>query len=257
MQRIKCTVSYDGTAFNGYQVQPGQRTVQGVLEKALTKVHKGKDVKVISSGRTDAGVHAIGQVFHFDTDFLILEEKWPVVLNSILPDEVVITSAKYVEDDFHARYSVKQKEYRYKVRLGKRRCPFARDFSLHYPYPLNIEAIQIASHYLVGKHDFTSFCSTKTEKENKIRTIHSIKVEQEDNELTFSFTGNGFLYNMVRIIVGTLLEVGSGRKKPEDMPVILKKMDRKAAGKTAAAHGLYLWAVQYEEKSKLGNKKNE
>ncbi len=247
MQRIKCTVSYDGTAFNGYQVQPGQRTVQGVLEKALTKVHKGKFVKVISSGRTDAGVHAIGQVFHFDTDFSIPEEKWPVVLNSILPDEVVIVSAKYVQDDFHARYSVKQKQYRYKVMLGERRSPFTRDFSLYYPYQLDLEAIQIAAHYFIGEHDFTSFCSTKTDKEDKVRTIHNIKVEQDDLELTFSFTGNGFLYNMVRIIVGTLLEVGSGRKKPEEIPVILNKRDRKAAGKTAAAHGLYLWQVQYEE----------
>jgi tRNA pseudouridine38-40 synthase len=247
MQRIKCTVSYDGTAFNGYQVQPGQRTVQGVLEKALTKVHKGKFVKVISSGRTDAGVHAIGQVFHFDTDFSIPEEKWPVVLNSILPDEVVIVSAKYVQDDFHARYSVKQKEYRYKVMLGKRRSPFTRDFSLYYPYQLDLEAIQIAARYFIGEHDFTSFCSTKTDKEDKVRTIHNIKVEQDGLELTFSFTGNGFLYNMVRIIVGTLLEVGSGRKKPEEISIILNKKDRKAAGKTAAAHGLYLWQVQYEE----------
>ena len=200
MQRIKCTVAYDGSPFAGYQVQPGKRTVQLEIEKALSAIHKGDQVKITASGRTDAGVHAKGQVFHFDTVLSIPQEKWPTVLNSKLPPEIVVTSAEEVEEGFHARFSAVKKEYRYSVYQTKTADPFKRDFALHYPFPLNIEEMRRAAEFLIGEHDFTSFCSAKTEVEDKVRTIHSIEIEASEEEITFSYIGNGFLYNMVRIL---------------------------------------------------------
>jgi tRNA pseudouridine38-40 synthase len=246
MKRVKCTISYDGTHFHGYQVQPSQRTVQGVLEDTLSAIHKGEKIRVTASGRTDAGVHAHGQVFHFDTPLTIPEEKWPVVLNTRLPDEVTIKNAEYVPEDFHARFSVKKKEYRYKVYTAESRSPFYRHFALHYPYAISIAEMKRAALDLIGEHDFTSFCSAKTEVEDKVRNLHSITITEQGDEIVFSFIGNGFLYNMVRILVGTLLEVGSGNLCSEDMKKILDAKDRNQAGKTAPPHGLYLWKVDYE-----------
>jgi tRNA pseudouridine38-40 synthase len=245
MQRIKCTVAYDGTPFAGYQVQPGKRTVQLEIEKALSDIHKGDEVKITASGRTDARVHAKGQVFHFDTGLSIPEEKWPTVLNSKLPAEVVVISAEIVPDDFHARYSAVKKEYRYSVYRSKTADPFKRNFALHYPFQLNIEEMRKAAESLLGEHDFTSFCSAKTEVEDKVRTIYSIEIEADEEEVTFSYTGNGFLYNMVRILSGTLLEVGRGKYKADEVRGMLVARDRNAAGKTAAPQGLYLWKVFY------------
>ncbi|WP_409252553.1 tRNA pseudouridine(38-40) synthase TruA [Bacillus sp. SCS-153A] len=245
MQRIKCTVAYDGSPFAGYQVQPGKRTVQLEIEKALRTIHKGQEVKITASGRTDAGVHAKGQVFHFDTGLSIPGEKWPTVLNSNLPQEIVVTSAEEVEDEFHARFSAVKKEYRYLVYRTKTADPFKRDFALHYPYQLKVEEMRRAAVYLIGEHDFTSFCSAKTEVEDKVRTIHSIEIEENEEEITFSYIGNGFLYNMVRILSGTLLEVGRGKYSSQEIKGMLEAKDRSAAGKTAAPQGLYLWKVFY------------
>ncbi|WP_082347089.1 tRNA pseudouridine(38-40) synthase TruA [Rossellomorea marisflavi] len=245
MQRIKCLLAYDGTGFHGYQVQPGQRTVQGELERVLGAIHKGASIRVTASGRTDAGVHAQGQVFHFDTPLSIPEEKWPVVLNTRIPDEMTILQAEVVSSDFHSRFSVKEKEYRYRIYKGTERSPFHRNFALHYPYPLEVGLMEEAAAHLLGEHDFTSFCSAKTEVEDKIRTIHAITLEETGDELVLSFRGNGFLYNMVRILTGTLLEVGSGKRSPDSIPDTLAAKDRDAAGKTAPAHGLYLWKVCY------------
>ncbi|MGF2614181.1 tRNA pseudouridine(38-40) synthase TruA [Rossellomorea vietnamensis] len=245
MKRIKCTVAYDGSPFAGYQIQPGKRTVQLEIEKALSGIHKGEKLKITASGRTDAGVHAKGQVFHFDTKLSIPENKWPTVLNSMLPPEIVITSAETVPKDFHARFSAVKKEYRYSVYRSKTADPFKRHFSLHYPFPLNIEEMRKAAEHLIGQHDFTSFCSAKTEVEDKVRTIHTIEIEEREEEITFSYTGNGFLYNMVRILSGTLLEVGRGKYSAEETAAMLEARDRSAAGKTAAPQGLYLWKVYY------------
>ncbi|WP_421382689.1 tRNA pseudouridine(38-40) synthase TruA [Bacillus salacetis] len=245
MQRIKCIVAYDGTPFAGYQVQPGKRTVQLEIEKALSDIHKGDEVKITASGRTDAGVHAKGQVFHFDTGLSIPAEKWPTVLNSKLPAEIVVTSAEIVSAEFHARFSAVKKEYRYSVYRSKTTDPFKRDFAVHYPFQLNIAEMKKAAGYLIGEHDFTSFCSAKTEVEDKVRTIYSIKIEADEEEITFSYTGNGFLYNMVRILSGTLLEVGRGKYTAEEARGMLEARDRNAAGKTAAPQGLYLWKVFY------------
>ncbi|MEH7096394.1 tRNA pseudouridine(38-40) synthase TruA [Neobacillus vireti] len=245
MQRYKSIISYDGSGFFGYQVQPNKRTVQFELETALAKMHKGEHIKVFASGRTDAGVHAKGQVIHFDSPLPISEEKWEIALNSLLPQDISVLSVIKADSSFHARFDTVGKEYRYVLQLSKMRDPFQRNFSVHYPYDLNIAAMKEASCFFIGTHDFTSFCSAKTEVEDRIRTIETIDFLQDNDFLTLRFVGNGFLYNMVRILTGTLLEVGLGKRKPEEMPDILVKVDRRFAGKTAPAQGLYLWKVFY------------
>lgn len=245
MQRYKCIVTYDGTHFTGYQVQPNKRTVQGALESALKKLHKGKDIKVTASGRTDAGVHACGQVIHFDSPLNIPLEKWEIALNSLLPDDVAIIDAEKASENFHVRFDAKGKEYRYFVHLSSKRDPFKRHYAYQYSYSLNIDSIKKAAAGLLGKHDFTSFCSAKTEVEDKVREIQEIGVLEEGEMLIFRFKGTGFLYNMVRILVGTLLEVGSGERDPDSMSAIIEDKNRSAAGKTAPAQGLYLWKVFY------------
>ncbi|MDQ1143246.1 tRNA pseudouridine38-40 synthase [Bacillus sp. SORGH_AS 510] len=246
MQRYKCIISYDGSGFSGYQVQPNKRTVQLELEAVLAKMHKGTTIKVSGSGRTDAGVHALGQVIHFDSPLPITEERWEIALNSMLPEDISVLSVEKVAKDFHSRFGAKGKEYRYKLYLSVKRDPFQRKFAYRYSYPLNLEAMKEASKYFLGTHDFTSFCSAKTEVEDKVRTIQAIDFLLEGDQLTIRFVGNGFLYNMVRILVGTLLEVGAGDRRPEDISAILEKKDRRFAGKTAPAHGLYLWGVFYQ-----------
>ncbi|KIL52371.1 tRNA pseudouridine(38-40) synthase TruA [Jeotgalibacillus soli] len=248
MPRIKCVVSYDGSGFAGYQVQPGMRTVQLELERALKKIHKGVPTFVSASGRTDSGVHAVGQVIHFDTDFHIPDEKWPTVLNQRLPHDVVVLEAAAMSaDTFHARFSVVAKEYRYHLNRGQHRSPFRRNYAFYESRPLNIALMQEAAQYFVGTHDFTSFCSIKTEVADRTRTIERFDIVEQGEEWIFSVKGNGFLYNMVRIMIGTLLGVGYGRFKPEDIPDMLAAKDRNRAGKTAPAHGLYLWQVDYKE----------
>jgi tRNA pseudouridine38-40 synthase len=246
MPRYKCIISYDGSGFSGYQVQPNKRTVQSVLEAMLTKMHKGEPVKVFASGRTDAGVHAKGQVIHFDSPLHIPEEKWGRALNSLLPGDISVLSAVAVDESFHARFEAKGKEYRYKLHLSSKRDPFLRKFAYQYPYRLDLNAMEQASKFFLGTHDFTSFCAAKTEVEDKVRTIKAVDFSRENEMLTIRFVGNGFLYNMVRILVGTLLEVGSGERSPEDIQTILEQKDRTFAGKTAPGHGLYLWEVFYE-----------
>lgn len=245
MQRLKCTICYDGTLFSGYQVQPNKRTVQSEVEAALKRLHKGNDIKVTASGRTDAGVHAKGQVIHFDSPLLIPEDRWVKALEALLPDDIVVRKAEKAEADFHARFDAIGKEYRYFVRLGQEKDPFTRHYQFHLTYPLNIERMREAASCLIGTHDFTSFCSAKSEVVDRVRTIKEIEVIEEGELLVFRFSGNGFLYNMVRILTGTLLEVGRGLRNPNEIPQILKQKDRQLAGKTAPAHGLYLWEVFY------------
>ncbi len=246
MQRLKCVISYDGSAFSGYQIQPNQRTVQSVIEAVLKKIHKGVPVFISASGRTDAGVHAVGQSIHFDTALNIPTKRWKVVLNSMLPDEILIQTIEHVSSEFHARYHVVSKEYRYKVSLERQRDVFMKNYQYHYPYKLDYIPMKEAIKYFVGTHDFTSFCSAKTTTSDRIRTISEIEFFEVDGLLTFRFVGSGFLYNMVRIIVGTLLEIGQGLKKPEEILSILEARDRAKAGITAPGNGLYLWKVSYD-----------
>ncbi|UZW66830.1 tRNA pseudouridine(38-40) synthase TruA [Priestia flexa] len=245
MKRLKCIVAYDGSLFAGYQVQPEKRTVQSEIEKVLTQMHKRK-ITIYASGRTDAQVHAEGQVIHFDTDLNIPLNKWKKALNSMLPDDIVIKYVSEVDSEFHARFNVKSKEYRYYIDRQENRNPFTRYYAYHYPYKLDYMKMKEASHYLIGTHDFTSFCSAKTEVEDKVRTIYNIDLVEEGNQLVLTFKGNGFLYNMVRILVGTLLDVGQGKIDPVDIKAVLESKSRTLAGKTAPAEGLYLWQVFYD-----------
>jgi tRNA pseudouridine38-40 synthase len=245
MQRYKCIISYDGSGFSGYQVQPNKRTVQSEFESALAKMHKGETIRISGSGRTDAGVHAKAQVIHFDSPLVIPEAKWEAALNALLPEDISVLAVEKANERFHARFDAQGKEYRYFLYLSTKRDPFRRNYAYQYPYSLDIAAMKQASNYLLGTHDFSSFCSAKTEVEDKVRTIETIDITAEDNLITFRFIGNGFLYNMVRILVGTLLEVGAEKRQPADILGILEKKDRIYAGKTAPAQGLYLWRVIY------------
>ncbi|MCA0985600.1 tRNA pseudouridine(38-40) synthase TruA [Halobacillus yeomjeoni] len=248
MERMRCVIQYDGTKYAGYQIQPNGITIQEELEKALSKMHKGQKVKVTASGRTDSGVHAMGQVIHFDSDLTIPYQNWKRALTSLLPDDIHISSVEGVSRDFHARYDAKGKEYRYFVWNEREPDVFNRYYRYHVKADLDIGRMKIACRYLLGEHDFTSFCSPKTDiKGSKVRTIHEASVEKEGSELVFTFNGSGFLYNMVRILVGTLLEIGRNEREPDDILNILKAKSRDAAGKTAPPQGLFLWSVFYEE----------
>lgn len=245
MKRIKCELMYDGSRFSGYQSQPKDRTVQQELERALWRIHKKTLIKTHASGRTDAGVHAMGQVVHFDTPIMMPAERWARALNGELPNDISVKQTEEVPETFHARYSVNAKEYRYHLYQTPYRDPFRRVHAHHYPYPLNIERMKEAAAHLIGEHDFTSFCSKKSDKENKVRTVTNISFLKQGDDIEIHFAGSGFLYNMVRIMVGTLLKVGSGRLEPGDVAAILQAKDRNRAAQTAPAEGLYLWRVYY------------
>lgn len=245
--RLKCTISYDGHLFNGYQVQPGKRTVQDELEKALAVLHKSKDrIPVVSSGRTDSGVHAAGQVIHFDTPLSIPAERWPYALNALLPDDIEVKQAEIADDGFHARFSAVKKEYRYFVYTEKHPDVFKRHYAYHFSYRLNVQDMREAAKHLIGTHDFTSFCAAKTEVQDKVRTIYELDWTETADGLQMRITGSGFLYNMVRIIAGTLLDAGIGKISPDEVKSMLEAKDREAAGRTAPGHGLYLWNVYYD-----------
>lgn len=247
MKRLKAIIMYDGYGFAGYQVQPNARTVQLELERVLTKMHKGTIVRVVASGRTDAGVHATGQVIHFDTDLQFPIERWQRALNVQLPGDIRVVSVEEVSSDFHARYGTSGKVYRYKWGLGDVESPFKRHYVVYMPGTNpDIERMREAAQAFLGTHDFTSFCSARTEVIDRVRTIKRLElIESEQGELHMVIEGDGFLYNMVRIIAGNLWEVGIGRREPGDMVLMLAAMDRKKAGKTAPAHGLYLESVFY------------
>ena len=246
MRRLKATISYDGTLFAGYQVQPGERTVQLEIEAVLTKMHKGEKVKITASGRTDARVHATGQVIHFDTPLLIPVDRYKKALNVQLPRDIRVLAVEEVPDDFHARYSVSGKRYRYIWNCAEEQSPFRRHYTVETNgVRPNIESMQKAAQYIIGTHDFTCFCAANTSVVDKVRTVHSLNFSWQDEELHMVIEGNGFLYNMVRIIAGTLWEVGIGKRDADDLEGIVSSMDRGKAGKTAPAHGLYLEKVFY------------
>lgn len=247
MGRVKAIVAYDGTNFAGYQLQPGLRTVQLEIDKALVKMHKDESIFSVASGRTDSGVHANGQVIHFDTPLVLEAYRWIKALNALLPEDIRILQATDVEEDFHARYSATGKTYLYIWSLASVQSPFNRHYSVHLGHwRPDIEKMREAAQYLIGTHDFTSFCSIKTATSNRIRTVRQLSFEKQNDQLIMLIEGDGFLYNMVRRIAGMLLAVGIGQRKPEDIKEILALKDHKAAGKTAPAHGLYLENVTYE-----------
>ncbi|WP_338231960.1 tRNA pseudouridine(38-40) synthase TruA [Companilactobacillus muriivasis] len=248
MTRYKLTIAYDGTKFHGFQRQNELRTVQGVMEKALMKMTKGQHLDVVGSGRTDAGVHAFGQVIHFDYPGQIPAENMLRALNSLMPLDVLVKNAEIVDENFHARFGVKKKTYQYRVDCGHYTDPFKRFYTGHYPYTLSVDKIQTALKDLEGEHDFTSFAASGGVIENKVRTIYSATCvyNKNNDELVFEFTGNGFLYNMVRILVATLLEIGNGRRDVHDFLRLFQVKNRQEARGTAPASGLYLKEVFYE-----------
>lgn len=245
--RYLITFSYDGTLFSGYQKQPKERTVQSELEKALKEINGGKKVDVHASGRTDAGVHALNQKAHFDLETKITTEKLVKGLNSLLPKDIHIKSAIVVNEDFHARFSAIGKEYIYVINMGEYN-PIERNYVYQYNKKLDVVEMERAMKYLEGEHNFKSFTKTDEEKEDYVRIISQtnlIRDSKDLNKITLTFVGTGFLRYMVRNMVGTLISVGEGKIKSEEIINILKKEDRKVAGKTANAEGLYLKNVFY------------
>jgi tRNA pseudouridine38-40 synthase len=247
VQHYRLTLEYDGTKFAGYQVQPEQRTVQGVLQKALTKMAKGTPVHIDGSGRTDSGVHALGQVVSFDYPGNSPPQNMLMGLNSMMPLDILIKDVQYADPQFHARYSAKGKRYMYRVALGKYTNPFKRLYTGHYAYSVDVDRIQTALKDLVGTHDFTSFAASGGVIEDKVRTIYeaTCRYDADNNELVMEFYGNGFLYNMVRILVATALEIGNGRRDLHDFIRLFEVKDRQQARGTAPASGLYLKEVYY------------
>lgn len=247
MTRYFITFSYDGTNFSGYQKQPRERTIQNELEKALKEINENKKVEVHASGRTDAKVHALNQKAHFDLDIKITKEKLKKALNSLLPEDIHIKNVEEVSDNFHARYNAKGKEYIYKINMGEYN-PLERNFVYQYNNRLDVTEIERAMKYLEGTHNFKSFTKTDEEKDDYVRTLSQtnlIRDLKDVNKITLVFVGTGFLRYMVRNMVGTLIEVGEGKRKSEDIITILKEQNRTHAGKTAAPEGLYLKNVFY------------
>lgn len=242
--RFFITFSYDGSKYKGYQKQPRKRTVQSELEKALKQINANKKVSVSSSGRTDAGVHAYNQYAHFDLKINITPSKLKTALNSILPEDIYIKGAKVVEDDFHARFDVKSKEYIYKINMGEYN-PIEKDYVYQYCKELDLDEIKRALKYIEGTHNFKSFVKGDDIKESYERTIMQTKLTRNDNQITISLLGDGFMRYMVRNIVGLLIEIGEGKYKSKDIIDILKAEDRTKSGKCAPACGLYLNDVYY------------
>ena len=245
MKRIKLTIAYDGTNYCGWQVQPNGITIEEVINKALSKL-TGEEILVIGASRTDSGVHAMGNVAVFDTETTIPPEKIGIALNQRLPEDIVITKSEEVPLDFHPRYCDCSKTYEYHIVNTRIPVPTKRLTNWFVSYELDIDKMRQAASYLVGEHDFVSFCNVRTDVENTVRTIYALDILTNGDEITIRITGNGFLYNMVRIIAGTLIRVGRGFYEPEKVKEILEAKDRKAAGVTAPAHGLMLMSIDYK-----------
>ncbi|TAL10262.1 MAG: tRNA pseudouridine(38-40) synthase TruA [Nitrospirae bacterium] len=244
MPTFKLTLEYDGTNYHGWQVQPNLPTVQGTLETVISRVAQHK-AHVTSAGRTDAGVHALAQVAHFSTTAKLTAEEWLRALNGLLPPDIAVQALEEVPDTFHARYSAKSKLYRYRIFARVQRSALSQSKILHYPYPLDLEAMEVACRALVGTHDFTSFQGAQTDNENPVCSVTRLTVDRFGDEVIFEAEANRFLKQMVRNIVGTLLEVGRGKLQAGEIAGILAAKDRTKAGPTAPAHGLYLVKVDY------------
>ena len=244
MRNIKLIIEYDGKKFGGWQKQPNKLNIQGEIEKAIEEI-TGEVVELNASGRTDAGVHSLGQVANFKTNSKIDIEKIPVAINSKLKQSIRVICAEEVDDKFHARYSCKGKKYRYVINNSKYGSAIFRDLEYHSPIKLDIKNMQKAAKFFEGEHDFKGFKASGTSSKNSVRAIYSAKVIEDGEKVLIELEGNGFLYNMVRIISGTLLDVGLGKIKPEEIPEIIESKDRTRAGKTLPAQGLYLVEVYY------------
>lgn len=244
MKRIKLVVAYDGTNYHGWQVQPSGITIEGVLNQALTEL-LGEPIVVIGASRTDSGVHSLGNAAVFDTNTRIPPEKISYALNQRLPDDIVVQDSCEVAADFHPRHCESRKTYEYKILNRKFPMPVYRRDTYFTYRKIDVEKMQQAARFLVGEHDFKSFCSIHAQVETTVRTIYDISVVKEGDLIKIRVTGSGFLYHMVRILAGTLLQAGMGEIQPEEMADVLNACDRAAAGPTAPAHGLTMIGIEF------------
>lgn len=242
--RVKLVVAYEGTNYCGWQIQPNGITIEEVLNETLSSL-LGEKITVTGASRTDAGVHSLGNVAVFETHTRMPAEKISFALNQRLPEDIVVQESCQVPEDFHPRFAKSRKTYEYRILNCRFRQPLERRTSYFYHYPLDVSAMQKAAAYLVGEHDFTSFASVHAQTNTYVRTIYALDVVREGDMIRIRVQGNGFLYNMVRIIAGTLIQVGAGVKKPEVMESILAGQDRELAGPTAPAHGLTMIGLEY------------
>lgn len=249
MIRYKAVISYDGYNFSGFQRQSQARSVQEEIEKVLKRFYKGLDIPIHGAGRTDSGVHALGQVIHFDLPVAREVEKLRFALDTQTPDDIDVVSVEEVTSHFHSRYSKHSKTYEFLVDLGRPKNPMMRHYATHFPYVVDVSLIEKAIVKLEGTHDFTGFTASGTSVENKVRTITTARVvfDREREFLVFTFSGNGFLYKQIRNMVGTLLKIGNRRMPIEQIDRILEEKNRHLAGPTAAPNGLYLKEICYEE----------
>ncbi len=246
MRRIRLIISYDGTNYVGWQVQPNGVSVQALLEKALFEL-TSEQIRVEGSGRTDSGVHAKAQVAHFDTNARMDAGKFAVAMNMHLPPDIRVLFSEECDPSFHARFSAKRKEYAYTVQLGPHADVFHRTTSLHLHYMPDEAAMQRAAEAVLGTHDFNAFKCAGSSMENTVRTVTRSEWTRDSIFLIYHVEGNGFLYNMVRILVGTMLEIGSGKRPVSDMQTAIESGCRSDAGATAPAHGLCLERVVYPD----------
>jgi len=245
-KRVRLIVAYDGTNYHGWQIQKNGITIESELNRCLSDLLK-EPIEVIGASRTDSGVHALGNIAVFDTTNRMPAEKISYALNQRLPEDIRIQKSQEVASDWHPRHCESRKTYEYRIYRSEFPMPVKRLYSLFTYHKLDVARMQEAAAYLVGEHDFKSFCQTGAQVESTVRTIYSVEVEEEGADLVIRVCGNGFLYNMVRIIAGTLLDVGQGKRAPEEMPGILEAKDRVFAGPTAPAHGLMLVKYDFAE----------
>ena len=245
MRNIKLTIEYDGKDFNGWQKQPNKLNIQGTIEQAIKSI-TGEEIELNASGRTDAGVHALGQVANFKTNSQIPIEKFAIAINSKLKRSIVIKKTEEVDEKFHSRLSCKKKTYRYIINNTEEGSAIYRNLETHIQPKLDVEKMNQAVKYFEGEHDFKAFKASGTSNKSSIRTIYEAKVYKKEDRIYIELTGNGFLYNMVRIIAGTLVDVGIGKIEPEKVAEIIESKKRENAGKTLPPNGLYLLNVIYE-----------
>lgn len=246
MKRVKLTVSYDGTNYCGWQTQNNGTAVQNVLNKHLSEL-LGEPIETIGASRTDAGVHALGNVAVFDTNHRMPAEKISYAMNARLPEDIRIEKSEEVSEDFHPRYCESVKTYEYKILNRQMAIPTVRFYSHHCYVPLDVEKMREAAQYIVGEHDFKSFCGTGAQVKTTVRHVLALDIMTEGDMITIRVTGKGFLYNMVRIIAGTLMNVGKGVYPPEYVKEIIEACDRNVAGPTAPARGLTLVGIRYPQ----------
>lgn len=245
MRKIKLKIEYDGTNYHGWQIQKNANSVQETIEQAISKL-LGTKVGIVGCSRTDVGVHAYGQIAHFITDSTIPGDKFSYAINNLLPNDIVIQHSEEVSDDFHSRYSAKGKKYRYLIYNAAHASAIMRNRTYHVRPELDFDKMQEAAKHFIGEHDFAAFQATGGQVRSTVREIYSMELcKKDDNLISIEVSGSGFLYNMVRIIAGTLIYVGMGKIEADEIPSIIDGLDRTRAGKTAPAEGLYLMEIYY------------